>query len=45
MVPDSETLALVVDPKELSKTLQTEAGENVLIDLNIRKGEESFERW
>ncbi len=44
MVLDSETLALMVDPKELSKTLQTEAGENVIIDLNIRKGEESFQK-
>jgi large subunit ribosomal protein L25 len=34
----------MVDPKELSKTLQTEAGENVIIDLNIRKGEESFQK-
>ena len=42
--PRSETLSLMVDPKELSKTLQTEAGENVIIDLNIRKGEESFQK-
>jgi large subunit ribosomal protein L25 len=42
--PHSETLGLSLDPKELSKTLQTEAGENVLIDLNIRKGEESFKK-
>jgi large subunit ribosomal protein L25 len=33
----SETLPLTVNPKELGKTLQTEAGENVLIDLEIRK--------
>ena len=42
--PHSETLALMVDPKELSNTLRTEAGENVIIDLNIRKGEESFQK-
>ena len=29
------------DSKELAKALQTEAGENVLIDLDIRKGPES----
>jgi large subunit ribosomal protein L25 len=28
----------VINDKEFSKTLQTEAGENVLIDLHIRKG-------
>jgi large subunit ribosomal protein L25 len=28
----------VIDSKELTKALQTEAGENVLIDLDIRKG-------
>ena len=42
--PRSETVPLMVDPKELAKTLQTEAGENVLIDLNIRKGEESLQK-
>ncbi len=42
--PRSESLALMVDPKELSKTLKTEAGENVIIDLNIRRGEESFKK-
>ena len=42
--PNSETIALTLDPKELSKTLHTEAGENVLIDLNIRKGEESLKK-
>jgi large subunit ribosomal protein L25 len=42
--PRSETVALMVDPKELSKTLQTEAGENVIIDLNIRKGGDSFQK-
>jgi len=31
-------------PKELSRTLQTEAGENVIIDLNIRKGGDSFQK-
>jgi large subunit ribosomal protein L25 len=37
--PRSKTIPLVIDPKELAKVLQTEAGENVLIDLDIRKGE------
>jgi large subunit ribosomal protein L25 len=32
---------LVIDSKEFVKTLQTEAGENVLIDLNIRKGDQA----
>ena len=36
--PKSQTIPLVIDSKELKKALQTEAGENVLIDLNIRKG-------
>jgi large subunit ribosomal protein L25 len=31
----------VIDSKELAKALQTEAGENVLIDLDIRKGPQS----
>ena len=39
--PRTETIPLMVDPKELAKTLQTEAGENALIDLNIRKGDAS----
>jgi len=39
--PRSQTVPLVIDSKELSKTLQTEAGENVLIDLDIRKGNQS----
>jgi large subunit ribosomal protein L25 len=39
--PRAETISLVVDPKELTKTLQTEAGGNVLIDLDIRKGNKS----
>ncbi len=39
--PRSKPIPLVVDPKDLAKTLQTEAGENVLIDLEIRKGDES----
>jgi len=34
--PRTKTIPLVVDPKELSRTLQTEAGGNVLIDLDIR---------
>jgi len=39
--PKSQSIALVVDSKEFVNTLQTEAGENVLIDLNIRKGDQS----
>jgi large subunit ribosomal protein L25 len=39
--PKSQTIPLMIDSKELSKALQTEAGENVLIDLNIRKGDQS----
>ncbi len=37
----TQTIPLIVDPKELSHTLQTEAGGNVLIDLEIRKGDQS----
>jgi large subunit ribosomal protein L25 len=36
--PHSKTVPLVMDAKEFTKTLQTEAGENVLIDLEIMKG-------
>jgi large subunit ribosomal protein L25 len=39
--PRSQTISLVIDSKELAKALQTEAGENVLIDLDIRKGPQS----
>jgi len=39
--PKSQTVSLVIESKELSKALQTEAGENVLIDLDIRKGSQS----
>ncbi len=39
--PRSQTIPLVIDSKELGKALQTEAGENVLIDLDIRKGPQS----
>jgi large subunit ribosomal protein L25 len=42
--PRAKTIALMIDPKELAKTLQTEAGENVLIDLDIRKGDQSDRR-
>jgi len=34
--PRTQTLSLVLNPKELSKALLTEAGENVLIDLEIQ---------
>ncbi len=37
--PHTQTLPIVVNPKELLKTLQTEAGGNVLIDLEIQKGD------
>jgi large subunit ribosomal protein L25 len=39
--PRSQSIPLVVDSKEFGKTLQTEAGENVLIDLSIRRGDQS----
>jgi len=39
--PRAETIPLVIDSKELAKALQTEAGENVLIDLDIQKGTQS----
>jgi len=42
--PRTETLSITVDPKELSKTLHTEAGGNVLIDLDIQKGDQSDRR-
>jgi large subunit ribosomal protein L25 len=42
--PRSQSIPLVIDSKEFVKTLQTEAGENVLIDLNIRKGDQADRR-
>jgi large subunit ribosomal protein L25 len=39
--PRSQTIPLVIQSKDLAKALQTEAGENVLIDLDIRKGAKS----
>ncbi len=36
--PKSKTIPLVVDSKELARTLKTEAGDNVLIDLDITRG-------
>lgn len=42
--PRIEAIPLVVDSKELIKTLKTESGENVLIDLEIRKGDQSDRR-
>ena len=42
--PRSEPLSLKVDPRELAKTLRTEAGENVIIDLNIKRGNESLQK-
>lgn len=38
--PRTQTIPLVIDPKGLAKTLQTEAGENVLLNLDIRKGDQ-----
>ena len=42
--PRAQSISLVIDSKEFVKTLQTEAGENVLIDLNIRKGDHSEQK-
>ena len=39
--PRAQTIPLVINSKELAKVLRTEAGENVLIDLDIRKGPQS----
>jgi len=39
--PKSKTIPLVIDSKELVKTLKTEAGENVLIDLHIIRDAET----
>jgi large subunit ribosomal protein L25 len=39
--PRSKAIPLVIDAKEFAKTLQTEAGENVLIDLDILKDNQS----
>jgi large subunit ribosomal protein L25 len=38
--PQAKPMALTVNPKELVKSLQTDAGGNVLINLHIRKGEQ-----
>jgi large subunit ribosomal protein L25 len=42
--PRSKSIPLVIDAKEFTKTLQTEAGENVLIDLEIVKGARSDQK-
>ncbi len=42
--PGSESIPLVVDAKEFAETLRTEAGENVLIELHIRKGDQENRR-
>lgn len=42
--PRTPTIPLVVDPRALSLALQTEAGGNVLIELEIRKGDQSDRR-
>jgi large subunit ribosomal protein L25 len=39
--PKSQSIPLVINSKDFVKTLQTEAGENVLIDLNIQKGDQA----
>ncbi len=36
----AQSIPLTVDSRELSRTLQTEAGGNVLIDLDIQRGEQ-----
>ncbi len=41
--PRTKTIPLVVNPKDLRKTLETEAGGNVLIDLDIR-GDDQADR-
>ncbi len=38
--PKTQSIPLVVHPKELTKALQTEAGENVLIELHIHRGDQ-----
>jgi large subunit ribosomal protein L25 len=42
--PRTETISVIVNPRELAKSLQTEAGENVLIDLTIRKGDQADQK-
>ncbi|MCX8116458.1 MAG: 50S ribosomal protein L25/general stress protein Ctc [Desulfobacterota bacterium] len=42
--PKTQSLPLIVDPRALSIALQTEAGGNVLIDLEIQNGEERSRR-
>jgi large subunit ribosomal protein L25 len=42
--PRTQSIPLVIDAKELAKTLRTEAGENVLIDLHIQKEGKSDRR-
>jgi len=37
--PRTQTVPLMVGPKDLSRALQTEAGENVLIDLDIQNAD------
>ncbi len=39
--PKSQSIPLIINGKEFVKTLQTEAGENVLIDLNIQRGDQT----
>jgi len=38
--PRTKTIALTINPRELAKSLQTESGDNVLINLNIREGDQ-----
>ena len=42
--PRTQSIPLVIDAKELAKTLRTEAGENVLIDLDIQREGKSDRR-
>ncbi len=42
--PKTESIPISVDVKSLKKTLQTEAGENVLIEIDLRKNGDSDRR-
>jgi len=42
--PSAKATPLVIDAKEFARTLQTEAGENVLIDLDIVKADQADRR-
>jgi len=42
--PRTETILLTVNPRDLAKSLQTEAGENALIDLTIRRNDQAGQK-